>query len=192
MNLIKVVAINEAIYSLPEIKSEIEGAIRFFFDPHEYDIKFYNLTGINVPVDIARAQVDARLALRATEGKPEIQQSEGDMLILLIDRDLFVPNMNFVFGVADIKKRRIVLSLYRLKRDVYLANMVEPGKYKERVFKEIMHEIGHILGLKHCEDKSCVMSFSKTVLEVDEKLPMFCRSCLSKLEDILGKKLISL
>lgn len=191
MNLVKVIALNEAMYSLPEIKNEIEGAIRFFFDPREYEIKFYNLTGVNIPIDMARAQVDARDVLKAVEGKPEIQQQEGDILILLTDRDLYVPNMNFVFGVADIRRKRIVLSLYRLKRDVYLVNMVDIGKYKERVFKEIMHEIGHILGLKHCDDKSCVMSFSKTITEVDEKLPMFCRSCLSKLEDILGKKLIS-
>jgi archaemetzincin len=48
------------------------------------------------------------------------------------------------------KTRVAVVSVYRLRsRDGKL--------YMSRVRKEVVHEVGHLLGLKHCRDTGCVM-----------------------------------
>jgi archaemetzincin len=106
----------------------------------------------------------------------------GDILVALGDIDAYVPGLNFVFGqaspgagVAAVYLRRLRPSFYGYREDL--------GLLAERVSKEALHEVGHILGLGHCSDKRCVMSFSNSIDEVDAKKPAFCPRCASALED---------
>jgi archaemetzincin len=49
------------------------------------------------------------------------------------------------------------------------------------VEKETLHELGHILGLEHCPNPRCVMSFSNSIYDVDRKEARFCEMCKKKL-----------
>jgi len=92
--------------------------------------------------------------------------------------DLYVPGMNFVFGEARLLGRVSVISTYRLKpllSDDYIL-------FQERVVKEAVHEIGHMLGMRHCTDHSCVMYFSESIIDTDRKSSEFCRNCRSELK----------
>ena len=91
--------------------------------------------------------------------------------------DLFVPGMNFVFGEARCPGSAAVISTLRLKPKAGKARL-----FKERVLKEATHEIGHMLGLRHCDDALCVMHFSERIEETDEKKWTFCEDCLTSLE----------
>ena len=42
--------------------------------------------------------------------------------------------------------------------------------------KEAIHEIGHVLGLKHCKN-NCVMQFSNTLYEAKAKPSILCNNC---------------
>jgi archaemetzincin len=46
-----------------------------------------------------------------------------------------------------------------------------------RVIKEAVHELGHALGLTHCEKSRCVMHFSNSLQDTDFKHYMFCERC---------------
>ncbi|MCS7129030.1 MAG: archaemetzincin family Zn-dependent metalloprotease [Candidatus Caldarchaeum sp.] len=96
--------------------------------------------------------------------------------LILTDRDLYVPGLNYVFGYAPGMKG--LVSVYRLKppKLFYDENL-----YFLRVVKECLHEVGHMLGLLHCKSPGCVMNFSNNVFEVDLKSDSFCSKCLSKL-----------
>lgn len=184
---IKILALDKSVLTISEIRDDIDGAIRFFFNQDEADIEYYYYKNIIINKDPIRNQVDVREILNMIDNIDEAAQGDKDIIIVLTENDIYIPPMNFIFGIADTRRRRIVLSLYRLKRNLYLTSAAEHGRFKERVFKEIMHELGHILGLGHCNDKRCVMSFSNTILEVDNKLPMFCSGCISKLKSIMNK-----
>jgi archaemetzincin len=50
-----------------------------------------------------------------------------------------------------------------------------------RVQKEVIHELGHVLGLNHCHSYVCVMRLSRNVSEIDMKPSTYCPMCLLRL-----------
>lgn len=102
-----------------------------------------------------------------------------DLCMGITASDIYVPQMNFVFGIADVSRGCAVLSIFRLTFGRYEDNQ---EIFKERVLKEAAHELGHLLGLNHCKNKTCLMSFSNSLSEVDIKKPILCEKCSSTLK----------
>lgn len=107
--------------------------------------------------------------------------SEGCERILgILDVDLYVPDLNFVFGEADMVERRAVISTKRLRPEYYGLPKDEK-LFEDRTLKESVHELGHTYGLGHCPDKRCVMHFSNSLQDTDVKSSSFCKDCKKKL-----------
>jgi archaemetzincin len=92
--------------------------------------------------------------------------------------------VNFVFGEAELSGKAAIISLYRLKPEFY-GEPVNQTLFLERAAKEAVHEIGHTLGLTHCSNPSCVMSFSNTIRAVDTKKREFCPKCSKHLSELI-------
>lgn len=90
--------------------------------------------------------------------------------------DLFVPELNFIFGEAAPRFGIAVISLARLHQHFY-GLPEDTSILKQRALKEAVHEIGHLLGLNHCKDPKCVMHFSNSLVDTDIKEHRFCSSC---------------
>ena len=104
-----------------------------------------------------------------------LKKHERAYVLGVIDADGYVKGLNFVFGVAYPHTGAVVF-LQRLKtqqKELFLL----------RTRKEVLHELGHVLGLEHCRQFGCVMNFSNSVYEVDMKRDAFCRGCASKLSE---------
>jgi len=103
----------------------------------------------------------------------------------LIDRDLCIPILTFVFGEAQLGGTASLVSLARLRQEFY-GLPPDPSLFRERLYKECLHELGHNFGLIHCRTRECVMYLSNTVTDVDRKERTYCRDCdvtmLSKIE----------
>lgn len=97
------------------------------------------------------------------------------------DLDLYVPQLNFVFGLADPVNQRAVIALRRLRQEFY--GLPEDRElFLGRVVKEAVHELGHTCGLSHCPNRRCVMAFSNSLADTDYKGQAFCQRCSSKLK----------
>ena len=106
---------------------------------------------------------------------------EGRNLNLVVTAaDLYVPRLNFIFGLADMRLRTAVIALARLE-PIFYGQAENPRLLHERALKEAVHELGHLLGLSHCKDPACIMFFSNTLADTDRKGPGFCPNCRQSL-----------
>lgn len=105
-----------------------------------------------------------------------------DRVLAVCDVDLASPIMTFVFGEAEMPGRFAVLSLHRLRPEVYGLGP-DPRLFLERASKEAVHEMAHTFGLRHCYRQECIMHPSDTVERTDLKPITFCPRCASRLEE---------
>lgn len=108
-----------------------------------------------------------------------IVRAPGAVLLGVTEADLFSPGLNFVFGIASHGKA--LISTSRLRPE-YSGGGSDAGVFRRRVLVEAVHELGHALGLPHCEYPGCVMYFSNWIGDTDRKGPGFCFRCARKLE----------
>lgn len=108
----------------------------------------------------------------------------ADYVLGVMDVDLYVPSLNFVFGEACSPRRAAIISLFRLKQEFY-GIPSDAALFFERAVKEAVHEIGHTTGLGHCENRLCVMFFSNSIVDTDRKKAVFCEKCY----EIVAKRL---
>jgi archaemetzincin len=105
-------------------------------------------------------------------------------LLGIVDRDIFIPMLTFVFGQAQLGGRLALVSLARLRQECY-GLPADPQLLLTRARKETIHELGHTFGLIHCRDTHCVMSLSISIEQVDVKETAFCSACRRLLHDRL-------
>jgi archaemetzincin len=99
----------------------------------------------------------------------------------IMDEDIYIPILTFVFGEAQLGGRCALMSGHRLHQKFY-GLPDDESLYLHRCEKEAVHELGHTLGLKHCPNFECVMRYSNSVADIDIKRNVFCPSC----SEVLG------
>lgn len=93
--------------------------------------------------------------------------------------DLYIPILTFVFGEAQVGDACSVVSTHRLRQEFY-GLPPDGGLLAERLLKEAVHELGHTLELRHCEDYRCAMAPSHTVEWIDVKSASLCPGCRAR------------
>jgi len=123
--------------------------------------------------DATRGQYDSHLLLPPLE---HFAQTRGTRALGVTEVDVFSSVFTFVFGVAKFRGVAAVVSLHRLHTSFY-GLPEDPKILVSRARREAVHEIGHLFGLTHCQNRNCVMSFSSAAEEIDLKSDRFCPLC---------------
>jgi hypothetical protein len=89
----------------------------------------------------------------------------------LVDGELFYPEIGTVFGCST--DRVALLSAAGMERSI--------------LAKEALHEVGHLLGLDHCQSR-CIMRLSGTRAEAEKKPALLCPDCSARLKSALRDK----
>jgi predicted Zn-dependent protease len=130
-----------------------------------------------IPLLPDREQVDADALLERLEHQ---SKPMGTVTIGLTMRDLGVRIFTFVFGQARYNGHVALVSLARLQPEFY-GLAPDPRLTSTRAVAEILHEVGHVLGLSHCGDFGCLMHFANNVETIDLRGNSFCSSCTARL-----------
>jgi archaemetzincin len=163
------------------------------------DLK-WALKDFNLSVEI----VDEIIPLTETEYNSIKRQYNADLLMQkvfkchkkmdvfrilgLLDKDIYVNRYNFIFGSARNPDKVYspyspvaLISVFRLREEFWDAQEDEV-LFEMRVLKEALHELGHTFGLIHCENE-CIMIFSNSIKDTDNKPPKFCENCTLNLKN---------
>lgn len=129
--------------------------------------------------DIDRRQYDGNRLLKMIES--QFSEAQGKVAGLF-NVDLFIPILTFIYGQAYLNGKVAIASKFRLRNEHYGLPANE-ALLKDRFIKEVIHELGHTMGLKHCHNPTCVMRSSTYVEDIDQKERFFCKDCSRHLEE---------
>src|SRR5574340_695069 len=123
-----------------------------------------------------RDQLDAGALLQLLEQRTVASR----ILIGVTGDDIAIPIFTFVFGLARQLGRACVVSLARTDPAFY-GLPHDDDLRDSRAVAEMLHELGHLAGLDHCQDRGCLMSFAGNIEKVDTRGARFCADCATRL-----------
>lgn len=184
---------------LPSMKLEEDGAVTFVFSPAPADLAVFLGAFFAIPARVLdgrplaelgvepvrdhrhHAQFDARALLRVLA--PSLPNDAYSMTAL-IARDLVVGEQEFAYGFGLYSERLAIASFAQLDPR-FLGHSYDEdafqAKIRARTHKVLAHEVGHTLGLQHCDAFACVMNGVAHLDELDATPLHLCPVCLAKL-----------
>jgi archaemetzincin len=133
--------------------------------------------GIELPRLPHRDQLDAdRLLVLAQQ----LERRSGHWTVGVAGEDMGHPIFTFFFGRARHHGDAVVIALHRLRPEFY-GMPRDPDLVARRAGLEVIHELGHVAGLAHCDDNACVMRFCPSVEGIDNRGVTFCPRCAPNL-----------
>jgi archaemetzincin len=100
-------------------------------------------------------------------------------ILLVLGDDLRTRAGAYLFGISRETAEVSVVSGARLGNEFWQLP-TDDTLLIERIAREGLHEIGHLLGLSHCLDKSCIMANPLCFDDLDSKQSWFCNACTKK------------
>jgi len=128
------------------------------------------------PAECRDPKRDQYLATCVLEKLLTVGRERNLRVLGITEVDLYIPILTFLFGQAQLSGRLALVSLARLRPEFY-GFSPDRELTALRLRKEVIHELGHTLGLVHCSDRTCAMCLSNSIVQVDAKNDAYCAGC---------------
>jgi archaemetzincin len=140
------------------------------------------VTNIEEAINMGRQQYHSTRVMAILENQDNL--AEYGKILGITSIDLYNPSpradgTGFVFGEARLPGRSGLVSTFRLS-----ARSPNSQIFDARVKKEVVHELGHMVGLEHCSSPGCVMNKSTDVSDTDAKPDDYCAKCTNILKGL--------
>lgn len=142
------------------------------------------LKGMKMPAEayhVSRNQYYAQVILAKLE---RAKANSREKVIAICEEDLYVPEETYVMGWGDGLSGTAVVSLYHIRQEFYGLPEDERKVYP-RLYKEVVHQLGHLFDLSECRNPKCVNYYSQAMLDIDIKSEKFCDICRRQLSGIV-------
>jgi len=143
------------------------------------------VTEIGEAIDTSRGQYHSTRIIAILESQSSLATFEK--ILGVTSLDLFNPSPmadggGYVYGEARLRGRSGIVSTFRLRA---ASSGLQSGvRFADRIRKEVIHELGHMVGLEHCSSQNCAMYKSEGVEDVDSKSDGYCEQCESILKEL--------
>lgn len=106
---------------------------------------------------------------------------DGDRILALTTRDVSSTSGSTadwgLVGLASYTRPVGIVSKFRCQ-----SGAASPARARERLAKIAVHEIGHTLGLRHCDVAGCLMQDARGKVSICEQMDGFCPRCRHQVE----------
>ena len=173
----KLLAYCSAFYLGMEVVLLVKPKGKDFMKEHDIPNRINQQTG--------QIQYHAGKILEST--KPLIPKDAYCMLTVTMQDIYPRDSWNFVFGLAALSERTGVFSFVRY--DPLFQGIDTPDRDKillSNACGVMVHEIGHMFGLKHCIYYECTMNGSNSYQESCRSVRFLCPVCLRKLQEAIN------
>lgn len=104
---------------------------------------------------------------------------EVDFVLGVCGEELYSPRRIQVFSEINLSSRTALLSAQSLRE--FLFGPDPETLFTERLRKEAIRALGHLLGLSPCKNVHCVMYQPSSLMEIDLKSSHLCPECQMRL-----------
>lgn len=142
------------------------------------------LKGMKLPSEaynVIRNQYYAQVILSKLE---RTKANSREKVIAVCEEDLYVPDQPYVMGWGDGLSGTAVVSLFHIRQEFY-GLPEDEAKVYPRLYKEVVHHLGHLFNLIECRNPKCVNYFSRVMLDIDNKGDKFCDICRRRLTSMV-------
>ncbi|HOT03240.1 MAG TPA: matrixin family metalloprotease [Methanolinea sp.] len=97
-------------------------------------------------------------------------------ILLVVSEDLCRSGDEYLFGLSRESTGSAVVSTARLENEYY-GLPEDDEDLIDRLVKESAHEVGHLLGLRHCRNSECIMYNPLVLDDINRQKRWFCPEC---------------
>ena len=138
------------------------------------------LKGMKVPEEaynVIRNQHYASIILAKLE---RVKANPRELIMGIAEEDIYLPDESHILGHSDPILGTAVVSLFNIRQEFY-GLPEDDSKVYDRLFKQSVHQMAHLLSMTSCRNPKCVNFYSQDMFDIDSKGEKFCDVCKRQL-----------